>query len=95
MRVRHVLIAVGLAAAPVVLAVSPANALLPGQTICYGADGSPVVNPADPDEFEHCVTRPTGSGSGGNLPVLCNGTINYATGEYTYTNCTPVQPYQG
>ena len=62
-RVASSFIAVGLAAAPVVLAVFPANALMPGQTICYGADGSPVVNPADPDEFEHCVTRPTGSGS--------------------------------
>jgi len=97
MRVRHVLVTIGLAAAPVILAVSPADALLPGQTICYDTNGTPVVNPSDPGQFENCVTRPprSGSGSGGNAPVLCDGTLNYLTGEYTYTNCTPVQPYQG
>src|SRR5829696_4943470 len=35
MRIRHALVALSLAAAPVALLVSPANALSPGQTVCY------------------------------------------------------------
>jgi hypothetical protein len=96
MRIRHVLIAVGLGAAPAALAVTPAGALAPGQTVCYDTAGNAYLNPADPGQYEHCVTRPPRSGSGGgNYPSLCEGTINYSTGEYTYGPCTPVEPLQG
>ena len=97
MRIRHLVIAVGLVAAPVLLTVSSTDALAPGQTVCYDSAGHAVLNPADPSQYENCVTRPprSGSGGGGNLPVECHGTINYSTGEYTYDHCTPIQPLQG
>ena len=97
MRIRHLVGAVGLTATPVVLTVWSTDASPPGQTVCYDSAGHAVFNPADPSQYENCVTRPprTGSGGGGNLPVFCHGTINYSTSEYTYDNCTPVQPLHG
>ena len=88
---RKILAASVLALAPVALAAAPASALLPGQTVCYAADGTATLNPVNPDDFEYCVTRPASTGSssgGGSTPVLCT--------FYTYTySCTPLVPLQG
>ena len=77
------------------LALAPAaHALSVGSTICYSADGTPTLNPPNPDDFSYCVTRTGTSGStsgGSGGPVLC--TVDLTTG--LYRNCTPLQPLQG
>ena len=84
--IRKLLAAAGLSAALLLTAV-PANALSVGDTICYSADGTPVINPSNPDDFEDCVTR-SGSGSGGTGLQVCTVTV------YGF-RCTPLVPLQG
>lgn len=85
--IRKLLAAAGLTAALLLTAV-PANALRVGDTVCYTADGSAVVNPSNPDDFDHCVTREGSGGGGDNLPQLCTVTA------YGF-RCTPLVPLQG
>lgn len=84
---RTITAAAVLSVAPVVVSASSASALAIGQTVCYTADGTPVVNPPSEDGYEYCVTRTGGSG-GGPRPVLCTITST------SYT-CTPIEPLQG
>ena len=102
--IRKLFAAALLAAAPIVVAV-PANALSTGDTVCYAADGSAVVNPSNPDDFEYCVTRESSGSSsgGGSTPVLCTADVYFhsyddglgSTGPYRVKSCTPIQPLQG
>ena len=85
--IRKLLAAAGLTAALLLTAV-PANALSVGDTVCYTADGTGVVNPSNPDDFDYCVTRQPYGGGGGNLPRLCTITAYGMT-------CTPIAPLQG
>ena len=92
-------------AASALLVTVPAGALTAGSTVCYTADGTPVVNPPNPDDYDNCVPRPpsTGGGGGGGGPVLCTvGVHAYSyddglgsTGPYTIKKCTPIAPLQG
>lgn len=90
MSLRTIIATAALAVAPLLTAV-PAGALTAGSTVCYAADGTAVVNPPNPDDYENCYTRSGsgGSGGGGNTPYLCTVT---AAG---YKNCTPILPLQG
>ena len=102
--IRKILVAAAIGFSVLLFGV-PANALSDGDTVCYAADGSAVVNPSNPDEFEYCVTRePSGSSSGGgSTPVLCSANVySYgyddglgSTGPYRVKSCTPLQPLQG
>ena len=95
-----------LAVAPLLFAAAPAGALSVGSTVCYTANGTPVFNPPNPQDYDNCVTRQGsgGSGSGGSGgPVLCTADVySYgyndglgSTGPYTLRNCTPIMPLQG
>ena len=102
--IRKILAAVAIGFSVLLFGV-PANALSPGDTVCYAADGSAVVNPSNPDEFEYCVTRESSGSSsgGGSTPVLCSANVySYgyddglgSTGPYRVTSCTPLTPLQG
>jgi hypothetical protein len=96
-------IAAAFAVAPLVLA-APAGALSPGQTVCYAADGSYVVNPPSEEGFEYCVTREASGGSdGGNTPYLCDAKVYHygyndglgSTGPYDVVICSPIRPLGG
>jgi hypothetical protein len=102
--IRKIVAAAALAVASLAVAV-PANALSPGDTVCYAADGSAVVNPSNPDDFEYCVTRESSgtSSGGGSTPVLCTADVYFyayddglgSTGPYRPKSCTPIKPLQG
>lgn len=99
MSIRKVIAVAALAIAPV-LAAASAGALSEGDTVCYAADGSYVVNPANPEDFEYCVTRESSGGSDGNTPYVCTADVySYgyndglgSTGPYTIKNCGPLRP---
>lgn len=100
---RKLFVAAALAASPL-LASLPAGALAAGSTVCYTADGTPVVNPPNPDDFESCFTREGTGGSGGSGgPQLCTVDVySYgsddglgSTGPYRVRSCSSVTPLQG
>ncbi len=100
---RKIILTAALAFVPVLAAV-PAGALSPGGTVCYAADGTPVVDPPNPDDYEACATNPGPGGSGGGGgPQLCTVGVHYngyddglgSTGPYTIRKCIPIQPFQG
>jgi hypothetical protein len=103
MSIRKVIAVAAFAIAPVLLA-APVHALSEGDTVCYAADGSSVVNPTNPEDFEYCVTRESsGDSSGGNTPYVCTADVySYgyndglgSTGPYTVKNCGPLRPLNG
>ena len=89
---RKLLAASALALAPLAFVAGPADALSPGQTVCYAADGTAVVNPPNPDDFESCFTRPSTGSGGPSGPQLCTITV-YSSGYGI--SCTPIVPLQG
>ena len=98
------LIAVAAFVVTPILAAPAAGALSVGDTVCYAADGSSVVNPANPEDFEYCVTRESSDGSsGGNTPYACTADVySYgyndglgSTGPYTVKDCSPLRPLNG
>ena len=100
MSIRKAVAVAAFAIAPL-LAAAPASALSEGDTVCYASDGSSVVNPANPEDFEYCVTRESSGGSGGgNTPYVCTADVySYgyndglgSTGSYTIKNCGPLRP---
>lgn len=103
MSIRKFIAAAALTVAPVLVAV-PAHALSQGDTVCYAADGSSVVNPPNPEDYESCVTRESSGGSGGgSTPYLCTADVySYgyndglgSTGPYTVKSCSPIRPLTG
>ena len=103
--IRKLIATAVLAAAPLLAVAAPAGALSPGGTVCYTADGTPVVNPSNPDDFESCYTSSGGGGGSGSPtgPSLCGVDIHDygyndglgSTGPYTIVSCTPIVPLQG
>ncbi len=103
--IRKLIATAFLATAPLLVVAAPAGALSPGGTVCYDADGSPVVNPPNPDDFESCYTNTGGGGSGGGgtgVSVCGVDVHDYgyndglgSTGPYTIVHCTPLAPYNG
>ncbi len=103
---RKIIAAAALSIASLFVVAGPASALSPGGTVCYTADGTPVVNPPNPDDYDFCATNPGSGGSGGGGgggPVLCtvdvySGGYNDglgSTGPYTVRSCSPIMPFQG
>jgi hypothetical protein len=102
--IRKLIATAFLAAAPLLVVAAPASALSPGGTVCYTDDGSPVVNPPNPDDFASCYTNTGGGGSGGPTgPSLCGVDVHDdgyndglgSTGPYTIVSCTPLVPLNG
>jgi hypothetical protein len=102
MSIRKVIAVAALAIAPV-LAAAPASALSEGDTVCYAVDGSAVVNPANPEDFEYCVTREASGSSGGSTLSVCSADFHSpgyndglgSTGPYTIKECQPLRPLSG
>lgn len=103
MLIRKIIAIAAFAVTPIVAAV-PAGALSVGDTVCYASDGTAVVNPPNPEDFEYCVTREaTGDSTAGNTPSVCTADVySYgyndglgSTGPYTVKKCTRLQPLRG
>ena len=102
--IRKIVAAAALAVASLMIAV-PAHALSQGDTVCYAADGSAVVNPLEPGRLR--VLRDPASSDrstgGGSTPVLCTADVYFygyddglgSTSPYRTRSCTPPKPLQG
>lgn len=105
--IRKLIATAVLAVAPLLAVAAPAGALSAGDTVCYTEDGTPVVNPPNPDDFSSCFTNTGGGGSGGSGgsggPSLCTVDVySYSyddglgsTGPYSVKKCTKLTPLAG